>query len=726
MDTKLLKIQHKLTILFLLVVNVLICHGNNYGRDASLPYRSLNRQGDSIMKKVIEYAELYKTAISHYEVEIYIKGETEILKQNFLMRFAHHILPVDPKRDNTLFELISQSQFDAPNSYIHRFEAIHGNSIPNESKQREILTFLNLNVYSPTIYNEGIIMPVAREAFKFYRFNLETVERDSVGTKIYIIRFMPKWWSQKLIYGNLYIRDSDWRIDKIDINGHLSFTEFNLIMTFRQGNRHFLLPQKADLSLQYYIAGNSIASHYHTAFRYKKIEWFEENHETEQNCSYDLTGYYQLLTDTIPIIKDSCYWNRKRDFPPTQEEIRKYQSVFQSSKTDSSEIRKYLKVTRKLTNTINLDYRTTRLKYSGLLNPFQLGYSGRNGITYRQQLRLSKTFSHDRQLRFNPEVGFVFKRKEIFFRVGGEWEYKPEQMGTLSLNIGNSNIGYSSRIMNKINEHLKDSAFNFDNLNLKYFKHYYVELRNRIELTDGLQLIGGLSNHRRIPSKKSTIDPGDEVNEIITEQYNDFLLTIGFSYTPGQYYWFDGYRKEYLHSSYPTFSFEFGRAIPNVFNSNGNYGRIEADVHQSISLGLSRKFNYHVGGGLYTAQKSTYFADFRYFTRHNFPESWRDNDFGGVFHQLRGEWFNASDKYVQLHLMYESPFILFQLLKPKASKYILSERFYFSQLWMPVKPNYTEIGYGFGNHLFNVAVFVALDRLHYDGIGFKFAFELFQ
>ena len=40
--------------------------------------------------------------------------------------------------------------------------------------------------------------------------------------------------------------------------------------------------------------------------------------------------------------------------------------------------------------------------------------------------------------------------------------------------------------------------------------------------------------------------------------------------------------------------------------------------------------------------------------------------------------------------------------------------------------SYTEIGYGFGNHIFNVAAFIGFDKLKYDGIGFKFAFELFQ
>ena len=113
------------------------------------------------MRKVIEQADKYKTVVSRYEAEIYIKGKTEILKQNILMRFAHHLFPVDRKNKDMIFEMVSHSKFNAPNNYLHSFEAINGNSIPNGAKQQEVLTFLNLNVYSPTIYNEGIIMPVA-------------------------------------------------------------------------------------------------------------------------------------------------------------------------------------------------------------------------------------------------------------------------------------------------------------------------------------------------------------------------------------------------------------------------------------------------------------------------------------------------------------------------------------------------------------------------------------
>ncbi|RHJ92532.1 DUF5686 family protein [Parabacteroides bouchesdurhonensis] len=716
--------------LILITVSVIANSKNTYSNKTLLSHNlpAKNVEADSIMRIVISSAAGYEDAVSKYDAEIYIKGHTEILKHNFLIRFANHLFPVDRKNKDIVFEMVSQSKFNAPNTYLHNFKAVNGNSIPNSSKQQEVLNYLNLNVYSPTAYNEGILMPVASNAFSLYNFTLEGIQ-DTAGLKIYKIRFMPKIWSQKLVCGDLYIIDKSWIIDKIDMNGRLSFAEFNLVMTFSRDFRRFILPEKADLFLRYHVLGNAIVSTYHSTFKYNEVEWVEEDNEKGKGKSLDLTSYYRLSSDTVPIIQDSAYWNKIRDIPLTAEEQKILYTPLETSeaKTDTTNMTKYIELTEQLTNTVNLDYRTTRIKYSGLLNPFQLGYSARNGISYKQKLRLSKTFKDDRQLRFRPEIGFVSKRKEIFFKVAGDWEYKPEKMGVLSLTIANGNQGYSSEITQKINKELKDSIFDFDDLNLKYFKHYYVDLRNSFELFNGFQLMTGISYHRRIPVKsKTNIEAGDDVNELLNENFHDFLTSVGFTYTPRQYYRMDGHRKEYVRSYYPTISLEIAQAIPNVGKSTGNYGRVEADIHQSISLGLLRKLNYHISGGFYTRAKSTYFADFEYFTRHNFPDSWNDK-IGGVFNLLKSEWYNASDKYVQAHFMYQSPFILFQLLENKeASKHIFSERFYLSQLWTPILPSYTEVGYGLGNNIFNIGIFLGFDRWEYQSVGFKFAFELFQ
>ena len=57
---------------------------------------------------------------------------------------------------------------------------------------------------------------------------------------------------------------------------------------------------------------------------------------------------------------------------------------------------------------------------------------------------------------------------------------------------------------------------------------------------------------------------------------------------------------------------------------------------------------------------------------------------------------------------------------------LVSERFYLSQLWTPVLPNYSELGYGIGSDLFHIALFLGFEEFKYQSVGLKFALELFR
>lgn len=684
------------------------------------------QHADSVMSIVIAKASYYATSISKYNAEIYIKGQAEILKKNVLIRFAHHIFPVDRKTDNMMLEMISESEFEAPNNFQYSFKAVNGNSIPNPKKQQEVMTFLNMNVYSQFIYNDAIIMPIARNAPRFYNYNLEDIEEHN-GAKVYKIRFMPKQWSQKLISGDMWVQEDTWNIVGINFNGRLEFAQFNVKMKFSNDFRKFTLPEQADLNLRYQVLGNVIECNYHTSFNFKEVEWITENHEKKQRKPLDLTRYYTLSNTPIPFIQDSIYWQNKRDIPLTEEESKLLLHFTEKKEnSDSTNITKYLDITEQLTNTMSFDILNSRVRYSGILNPLQLGYSARNGITYKQQLRINRTLSNGKTLYTRPEIGYIFKRKEVFYKLYSEWLYKPEKKGGLSILVANGNTGYSSQMMDAINQHLKDSIFSFKDLDLEYFRHYYGTLKNEIELAHGLLLSTSATYHRRVPIKKRlSVDPGDDVEDLIEDKHIAFEPSINISYTPRQFYRMRGRKKEYVYSYFPTFSLEFAHAIPDVLKSTGKYSRVELDIHQTLPLGSLQRINYHASGGIYFNAKSTYFADFTYFARSNFPDSW-SNRIGGVFHLLNRNWFNASDKYVQTHIMYESPFILLHLSQKEASKHVLSERIYLGQLWTPALPSYTEVGYGIGNHLFNIAVFAGFERWEYKSIGFKFAFELFQ
>ncbi len=78
--------------------------------------------------------------------------------------------------------------------------------------------------------------------------------------------------------------------------------------------------------------------------------------------------------------------------------------------------------------------------------------------------------------------------------------------------------------------------------------------------------------------------------------------------------------------------------------------------------------------------------------------------------------------------MYESPFILLRFLKPnpKAHKYLVSERFYLSQLSTPCIAELQRARYGIGSDLFHIALFLGFEKFKYQSVGLKFALELFR
>lgn len=47
-------------------------------------------------------------------------------------------------------------------------------------------------------------------------------------------------------------QDELWTIDRIEIQGHSSFSEFNLSIRFNRDEKHFILPEEADLQVCYH------------------------------------------------------------------------------------------------------------------------------------------------------------------------------------------------------------------------------------------------------------------------------------------------------------------------------------------------------------------------------------------------------------------------------------------------------------------------------------------
>ena len=674
------------------------------------------------MRQVIRLAPRYQQAIQHYQADTYIKGYTYTPKRNRMIRYMHWLTPVDKHPDNQLFELDAQSNYQAPNHYQNRIKAFQTSRLSEGSHYQELFAFINMNIYAPTIYDKEIITPLSPEADKYYAFRLEGSELVE-GRLLHRIRFTPRKWSQKLLSGELQVVDSLWTVDRILMKGRASLEDFEIDMRFSREESQQLLPVQADLRMQFEAFGNQIITELHAALRYQEVI-YNTSFEEGDHLSLDETRYYTVAGDSLRLITDSSYWASRRDKPLSTTEQALYNETPTIEQIDSSLINYYAQLGQRLTSTVNRDYKSVRMQYSGLFNPLQLSYGSEHGVTYKQELRLSHTYARDRQLRFHPEVGILFRSKQLRIKATTDWEYKPERRGMLRLTLANDNQEFPSEVIQLISEKLqlteKVKDFNFKELDLPYYHHYYADLSNQIELFNGLTFFGGIAYHLRTPVQKER-----EGTLIKLKNANDFEPFIGLTYTPRQHYWMDGYRKEYLYSAFPTFRLELGKGIYGVMGSHSDYWRLETGLNQTLRLGLSERLSYNFSSGFYFETRYNYFANFRYFAKQYFPEPWRDR-FGGIFHLLSSDWYYASERYVQAHCMYEAPFILLHFIKPRTHRYIVSERFYLSQLWTPVKPNHTEMGYGVGNDLLNVALFLGFDKFKYQGAGLKLSLELFR
>jgi hypothetical protein len=313
-----------------------------------------------------------------------------------------------------------------------------------------------------------------------------------------------------------------------------------------------------------------------------------------------------------------------------------------------------------------------------------------------------------------------------------EYMYCPEKMASFEMDMGNGNRIYSSVVLDKLSS-LSEQAVDFKGMDLDYFKDIYLDVLHNIEPVNGLMIKAGVSmhwrklanyDHLRLHDFLQQAGGGILHNLSIRTEYNSFAPRLRVEWTPGMYYYMNGRRKMNVGSSMPTFILDYERGLKGVFGSNDEHERVEFDVQQKIKLNRIRTLGYRAGFGIFTKMDNVYFVDFANFKRSNIPEGWND-EIGGTFQLLDRHWYNSSRRYWRGHVAYESPFILLRPLN-RLLGMIQQERLYGGILFMPHLTPYLEVGYGIGTHIFDVGAFAGFVNGKYDGVGFKFTFELFN
>ena len=717
-----------------------------------LPADANRHQADSLMQKVIFFAPLYEHIVESYKAELYIKGRVNLKKRNHLLRFVPSMFRMRKGVNEYLMETYNDLHFTAPDIYDQKVKASVGTASEFWEMDGHLPEYFHINVYSPTLFNDQLLSPLAPNARKYYTYYIDSVMGQRHNLQ-YKIRFRPRSKSFQLVAGYMIVSSEVWSIREMHFFGRSEVTSFdNRVKMGEVGELDEFLPVKYDVEATFRFLGSVAEGSYTAVLDYKDIRQqnpSREQRKREERRRYDLTESFTLRSDTNAYQRDTASFNRLRPIPLNAHEQELYQAYFlrhdtllRAEKPKRTNLEFWGQVGDALISRYTVDLaKVGSVRCSPLINPFLLDYSGKNGFSYRQEFKYSRLFTGDRLLRIVPRIGYNFKDKEFYWRLRTDFDYWPEKRAALHIEVGNGNRIYSSDVLDELKA-MPDSIFDFNQIHLDYFKDLYLNLRHSWEMVNGLTLEAGVSIHRRTEAERSnftlvppesmpglpepSLPPGFDLSVLqkFRHTYNSFAPRLRLTWTPGLYYYMSGKRKVNLYSKYPTLSLDWERGVKGVLHASSAYERFEFDFQQNIPLGLMRDLYIRFGSGLFTKQEELFFVDFTNFTRRNLPVGWND-EIGGVFQLLDGRWYNSSRKYVRGHVTYEAPFLLLPHLM-KYTQHVLNERLYLNMLAVPHLKPYLEVGYGIGTHIFDFGLFSSFANWKFKEIGCKFTFELFN
>jgi hypothetical protein len=186
-----------------------------------------------------------------------------------------------------------------------------------------------------------------------------------------------------------------------------------------------------------------------------------------------------------------------------------------------------------------------------------------------------------------------------------------------------------------------------------------------------------------------------------------------------------------VKSDFPTLSATWQKGVNALPGSNSNFDHLALGIRQSIETGLMQKFSYDVRAGAFVNRKSIFFPDYKHFNTVYMPVT-----MGSISHHSMGGGVNpssfclleyyrysTSDKYLEAHAYYETPFLLLKYLPYFRNRMLWQEGIQFNYLYTGEIKNYAELGYTIGMGI-QAGVFVGFENFKYRSFGVKLSVPL--
>lgn len=461
------------------------------------------------------------------------------------------------------------------------------------------------------LHQTPVSSPISGPGILSYKYRLvEQYEED--GYKIHKIRIIPRNIATTTLEGYIYVIDSLWLVQKLE----LTMEKGNLLVydyfTIYQEYDHLgdtmcvLTKQVLDYGVKYKDETSTC----------KTIANFEN-----YNFSPDFTDKFfnneVAVTEQEAYDKDSSYWASTRKEELTPEE-RQYILV-KDSIYNYTHREEYLDSIDSVFNKVTalkvlwwgIDHRNRTKKtqwtinsLAGLIRPVYIA-----GPRVAPGFFFFKKWENERFIDGYTEVSYGFLNQDIKGSTRWDFRYNPFHFGTATAAFS----------------HNFDVIRGYDAISQIYKRNNFIEttelqLGNEYEISNGMFLETNISfaERRSLEGYKfigviDSVLPNNDPTEF--ESYQALIMDVTLKYTPGQKYMREPNRKVILGSKWPTFYVWYQKGIPDLFGSDVDHDYIRFGVRHTFKIGLIGTSSYHATTGWFLNTKRLQDADQKFHRR---------------------------------------------------------------------------------------------------------------
>jgi len=564
-----------------------------------------------IIKNVIENKKKYLGKINSYKTNIYVKAVEEI--ETIEKKEKKEVVtieagPVDPfenannsKSENNNINMVemqltlnylSSNKIKEERTAVKRYGNQDGLYIPKLS-EADFNFYENL-VYLNDVAQNPLISPVSRTAILSYKYKLLSAEMEGEQL-VYKIKVAPRKKGNSTVSGLLFINDSSWTINRLDLS-------------FPKGGLKFY--DKFSINQTYTNISDTLWLATRQAFTYETKEGKRKKFKgsTVLNYSNYQIGYVfppkffgneVAVTTQEAYDKDSTFWKLNRPEPLTvkQQKMVFYRDSLEAAHNDPVYLDSLDKAFNKITLSemllLGVSFQNTQKKrriYVGSLLEL-VNFEVIGGFRVGPYVNYFKRWKDERFISINGSGSFGFRNKDVIGNSFLTYRYNPFKLGDIYLRGGRSFFS-----INSFDAYLNQLRAS------NYILNDNFGITHRIELFNGFYVATAFDYRNR--KSLENIDTRSIINEVIDEvppiefeNYQAFITQTSISYTPKQRYMREPKRKVVLGSAFPTFTVFHRKGWDGPFSSDISFDFLGLTVDQDVILGTlgSAKYNFEVG-----------------------------------------------------------------------------------------------------------------------------------